>query len=54
MNTIITILLIIIPLGLGVFTIHVNEQLRELKRHNSPDSIKFLTFNLTNRNQDNS
>ena len=53
MNTIITILLIIIPLGLGLFTIHINEQLRELKRHDSPDNIKFLTFNLSHRNKDN-
>jgi len=46
MNILIAILLVAIPLALGVFTIHVNEQLRDLKKHNSPDKIDFLTFNL--------
>ena len=47
MSILVTILLVAIPLALGVFTIHINEQLRELKKHNSPDKIDFLTFNLS-------
>ena len=51
MNTFISILLIVIPLTLGVLTIHVNERLRELKSRPTPDKMKVLTFDLTENNK---